>query len=73
MAEGQIVRADGAIKDVEVVAAGITDSEGPAIQVILNDITERKLAEKELFDTKNYLQNLIDYANAPNNCLGSGK
>ena len=61
----QIIRADGVIRDVEVVAAGITDSEGPAIQVIMNDITERKLAEKELFDTKNYLENLIDNANAP--------
>ena len=65
MTEEQIVRADGAVRDVEVVAAGITDSDGPAIQVIMNDITERKHAEKELFDTKNYLQNLIDYANAP--------
>jgi len=65
MEEEQIVRADGAIRDVEVVAAVITDSEGPAIQVLMNDITERKIAEKELFDTKNYLQNLIDYANAP--------
>ena len=31
----------------------------------MTDITERKLAEKELFDTKNYLENLMDYANAP--------
>ena len=29
------------------------------------DITERKLAEKELQSTKNYLENLINYANAP--------
>jgi PAS domain S-box-containing protein len=61
----QIVRTNGTVRDVEVVAQGITDFEGPAIQVIMNDITKRKLAEKELFDTKNYLQNLIDYANAP--------
>ena len=65
MAIEKIVRADGAVRDVEVVAAKITDSDGPAIQVIMSDITERKQAEKELFDTKNYLQNLIDYANAP--------
>jgi PAS domain S-box-containing protein len=65
MAVEQIIRGDGSVRDVEVVAAGITDSDGPAIQVIMNDITERKRAEKELFDTKNYLQNLIDYANAP--------
>lgn len=33
--------------------------------VISTNITERKRADKELSDTKNYLQNLIDYANAP--------
>ncbi len=65
ISEEQIVRSDGAVRDVEVVAARITDSDGPAIQLIMSDITERKLADKELFDTKNYLQNLIDYANAP--------
>ncbi len=65
MTEEQIIRVDGSVRDVEVVAAGITDSEGPAIQVIMSDITERKKAERELSDTKNYLQNLIDYANAP--------
>ena len=31
----------------------------------LQDITERKLAEEELRKTRNYLENLIDYANAP--------
>ncbi|MBG0859968.1 MAG: PAS domain S-box protein [Bacteroidales bacterium] len=61
----KIVRPDGAVRDVEVIAALINDTEGPAIQIIMNDITERKIAEKELFDTKNYLQNLLDYANAP--------
>ncbi len=65
MSVEQIIRADGAIRDVEVVSAGITDPDGPAIQVIMNDITERKRAEKELFDTKNYLEKLIDNANAP--------
>jgi PAS domain S-box-containing protein len=61
----QIIRADRAIRDVEVVAAGITDSEGLAIQIIMSDITERILAEKELYDTKNHLEKLIDNANAP--------
>ena len=65
MAVERIVRVDGTIRDVEVVAARIVDSDGPAIQVIMSDITERKRGEKELFDTKNYLQNLIDNANAP--------
>ncbi len=33
--------------------------------VILENITPRILAEKELRSTKNYLENLINYANAP--------
>lgn len=33
--------------------------------VISTNITERKKAEKELFGAKNYLENLINYANAP--------
>jgi PAS domain S-box-containing protein len=65
MVEEKITRADGTIRDIEVISVEINDAEGLAFQVIMNDITERKLAEKELFDTKNYLENLIDYANAP--------
>jgi len=34
-------------------------------QGIIVDITERKMAEEMLRETTNYLQNLIDYANAP--------
>ncbi len=33
--------------------------------LIFQDITERKRAEEELRETRNYLANLIDYANAP--------
>ncbi|MGB8491424.1 MAG: PAS domain S-box protein [Bacteroidales bacterium] len=65
MTEEQIIRIDGGILDVEVVSSAITGYEEPALQMIMNDITQRKRAEKELYDTKNYLENLIDYANAP--------
>ena len=65
MTEEKIIRIDGGILDVEVVSSAITGYEGPALQMIINDITERKRAEKELYNTKNYLENLIDYANAP--------
>ncbi len=61
----QIIRIDGTVRDVEVMASVITDPDGSAIQVIMNDITERNLAEKELYDTKNHLEKLIDNANAP--------
>ncbi len=46
--EEKIVRLDGGIRDVEVVASHFTDRQGPAIQVILHDITERKRAEEQL-------------------------
>ena len=63
--EEKIVKTNGEIKDVEVVTTELVDAEGQAFQVIMTDITQRKLAEKELYDAKNYLQNLINYANAP--------
>ena len=44
----QIIRLDGAIRDVEVAATPFTDEKGMAIQVILRDVTERKLAEERL-------------------------
>ena len=46
--EEQIVRMDGAIRQVEVVGAPFSDESGPAIQVILRDITERKQREAQL-------------------------
>ncbi|MDD2331202.1 MAG: PAS domain S-box protein, partial [Candidatus Cloacimonetes bacterium] len=32
---------------------------------IIRDITERKIAEKSLYETNSYLQNLLNHANAP--------
>lgn len=46
--EEKIVRLDGATRDVEVAASPFTDHEGEAIQVILNDITNRKNLEAQL-------------------------
>jgi PAS domain S-box-containing protein len=46
--EEKIVRLDGTIVDVEVAAAPFHDSQGPAVQVILRDITDRKQTEKAL-------------------------
>jgi len=43
--EEQIICLDGRTRDVEVTAAPFSDSCGDAVQVILRDITERKLSE----------------------------
>jgi PAS domain S-box-containing protein len=46
--EEKIVRFDGEVRDVEVVASAFVDQQGPAIQVILHDITDRKKAEEQM-------------------------
>ncbi len=43
--EEEIIRADGSSLAVEVVASLFTDAKGPAIQVIMHDISERKAAD----------------------------
>jgi len=50
----------------ELSTATFTDSNGePRTVATIRDVTERKNAEEELCETKEYLENLIDYANAP--------
>src|SRR5262249_48845994 len=44
--EQKIRRLDGGVVDVELAAMGMTDAEGPAIQVIARDITARKAQEE---------------------------
>jgi protein-histidine pros-kinase len=46
MIEQKLRRLDGRVVDVELAAMGMTDAEGPAIQVIARDITERKAQEE---------------------------
>jgi len=50
--EEQVVRFDGTTRDVEVAASAIVDRQGPAIQVILHDITDRKQAERLLRESQ---------------------
>jgi len=47
------------------VSLVITEDAKTSMMVIARDITERKRAEEALRKTTNYLESLIDYANAP--------
>jgi PAS domain S-box-containing protein len=65
--EFKLIRKDGSHFWVHVSAKSLLDNVGKfaGTLCLLTDITERKQAEEELRETTNYLENLIDYANAP--------
>ncbi|HQR29110.1 MAG TPA: PAS domain S-box protein [Anaeromyxobacteraceae bacterium] len=50
--EERIVRLDGEVRDVEVVAAAFPDGPSVSIQVVLRDITERKRTEAALMESE---------------------
>jgi len=50
--ETKIVRPDGSIRHCEISASRFEDAEGAAVQVILHDITNRKLAEQKLQESE---------------------
>ena len=52
MVEERIMKQDGAPMDVEVSSAGFSDEEGPAILVMLRDISERKRLQDRLRKTE---------------------
>lgn len=52
MLEEKIVTLNGTVLDVEVSAARFTDEEGPAILVMLRDISERKQLQERLRKTE---------------------
>ena len=56
-------RADGNIIDVQSNVTFIPDK--GLFLCFINDITERRQAERDLFETRNYLEKLINQANAP--------
>ena len=64
LVEERIVRLDGDVRDVEVTAAPIVDAEGPAIQNILRDVTERRKREEELARLNRTLKALSDCSDA---------
>lgn len=52
MVEERIIKQDGTPMDVEVSSAGFSDEEGPAILVMLRDISERKRLQDRLRKTE---------------------
>jgi PAS domain S-box-containing protein len=59
-----IVKSGGDTTWINVTAAPVP-LEGYGVAITYGDITERKRAEEALRETKDYLENLIGYANAP--------
>jgi len=58
--EEKIVRLDGDLRMVEVAASSIMDAEGPSIQLVLQDVTERDERESELKRLNRTLKALSD-------------
>ena len=66
--EHRVVRkSSGEIRYVHEKCTHVRDTSGKIIRSIgmVHDITERKQAEEEIRETRDYLNNLLDYANAP--------
>jgi PAS domain S-box-containing protein len=65
--EYRFLRANGSYARVEDRGHIMRDCDGKPVRMIggVTGITERKRAEEELRETRDYLEKLIDYANAP--------
>jgi PAS domain S-box-containing protein len=64
LAETWIRQPGGAERSVEVVAASFTDQRGPAIQVMMHDISQRTCAEAALRQSEERYRELVQNANS---------
>jgi len=48
LSEETIIRLDGSLRQVEVSSAPVVDAQGPAVQCVVRDVTERMAIEQEL-------------------------
>ena len=58
--EEKVLRLDGSAIDVEAIGTHLAYEGKPAVQVVLRDITARKMAEKALRESEDTLRNLMD-------------
>jgi PAS domain S-box-containing protein len=59
------VRKDGSLVPIEMSMGAMQYQGKSATVVYIRDVTERKKAEEALRETRSYLENLLDHANAP--------
>ena len=58
--EEKVLRLDGSVVDVEASGAHLSYQGEPAVQVVLRDITSRKMAEQALRESEETLRNLME-------------
>ena len=58
LADKKIVRLDGQVRDVEIAETSFYEGGSIAVLVVLRDVTERRLAERELRESREQLRQL---------------